>query len=48
VVAGDVGEGVDRLLVDEDPARFADLASDPRLNFFDAGDGHGGRLERPP
>ena len=46
-ILGDVGEGVDPGLVDQDPVGDSDLASDLGLDVFDAGDGHGGGLERP-
>ena len=40
VILGDVGEGVDPRLIDQDPVGHADFAADPGLDLFDAGDRH--------
>ena len=45
VIAGHVGERVDRLLVDQDPVGDADLGADAGLDLFEVGDGHGCGLE---
>ena len=46
MVAGHVGEGVDRPLVDGNPAGDPNLGADAGLNVFEIGDGHGCGLER--
>ena len=40
MILGDVGEGVDPRLIDQDPVGHPDLAPDPLLDFLDGGDRH--------
>ena len=40
MILGDVGEGVDPRLIDQDPVGHPDLRPDPLLDFLDGGDRH--------